>query len=124
MGPTGTPRSAVSIILLSIVTLGIYGLWWQYATFKEMKDHSGTGLGGGLALVLAIFVGFVNPFLMASEVGGLYERSGRTAPVSAVTGVWILLPLVGIIVWLVKTQGALNDYWKQVPAAVASPPAA
>ena len=56
-----------------------------------MKQHSGTGLGGAVALILAIFVGFVMPFLTANEVGGLYERRGQARPVSAITGLWILL---------------------------------
>ena len=45
-GTLGTPRSSLSVILLSIVTLGIYGLYWQYKTFQEMHDHTGEGIGG------------------------------------------------------------------------------
>jgi len=81
-----------------------------------MKDHSGQGVGGAIGLILAIFVGFINPFLMSSEVGNLYGRAGQPKPVSGVTGFWILLPLVGGIVWLVKTQGALNRYWRSLGA--------
>ena len=81
-----------------------------------MKQHTGTGLGGGIALLLTIFVGIVMPFLNSNEVGGLYERKGRPKPVSATTGLWYLLLgwffLVGAIVWFVKTNGALNEYWK------------
>ena len=39
---------------------------------------------------------------------------------SAVTGLWALLLgwffFVGLIVWFVKTNGALNDYWRSVGA--------
>jgi len=115
-GAVGQPRSPLTVILLSIVTLGIYALYWQYKTFQEMKDHSGNGIGGAIGLVLAIFVGIVNPFIMSSEVGGLYEASGRAKPVSTATGAWVLLPLVGWIIWLVKTQGALNEYWQSMGA--------
>jgi hypothetical protein len=41
-----------------------------------MKHHTGEGLGGGIALVLAIFV--------------------------------------GLIVWFVKVNGALNAYWRSL----------
>jgi hypothetical protein len=102
-------------IFLFIITLGIYGLYWYYAVHKEMKDHSGSGLGGPLALVLAFFIGIVMPFLTSSEVGELYERSGRERPVSGLTGLWYfpgMLIIVGPIVWFVKTNGALNDYWR------------
>jgi hypothetical protein len=115
-GPIGQIRSTGTCILLTIVTLGIYTWFWYFNTHEEMKRHSGTGIGGAIALILAIFVGFVLPFLTANEVGGLYERRGEAKPVSAVTGVWILLPLVGAIVWFVKTNGALNDYWRSLGA--------
>jgi Domain of unknown function (DUF4234) len=111
-GPLGTPRSSLSVILLSLVTLGIYGLYWQYKTFEEMKVHAGVGIGGVVGLILAIFLGFLNPFIMSNEVGNMYETAGEERPVSAITGLWILLPLVGAIIWLVKTQGALNRYWE------------
>ncbi len=112
----GTIRSTGTCILLTIVTLGFYTWYWYYQTHEEMKRHSGTGLGGAVALILAIFVGFVMPFITASEVGGLYERRGQAKPVSGMTGLWILLPLIGAIVWFVKTNGALNSYWRSVGA--------
>jgi hypothetical protein len=116
LGAVGTIRSTGTCILLTIVTLGIYTWFWYFKTHDEMKQHSGTGLGGAVALILAIFVGIVMPFLTSHEVGGLYERRGQATPVSAATGLWILLPLVGSIVWFVKTNGALNDYWRSVGA--------
>jgi hypothetical protein len=111
-GPLGKPRSSLSVILLSIITLGIYGLVWQYKTFQEMKDHTGQGIGGGIGLILAIFIGIVNPFLMSAEAGNMYAAAGEEKPVTGVTGCWILLPLIGGIIWLVKTQGALTRYWE------------
>jgi hypothetical protein len=119
-GSIGKVRSTGTCILLTIVTLGFYSWYWYYKTHDEMKQHSGTGIGGGLALVLAILVGIVMPFLSSHEVGGLYERRGQARPVSAVTGLWAL-PLgwfffVGLIVWFVKTNGALNAYWRSLGA--------
>ncbi len=118
-GPVGKVRSTGSCILLSIVTLGIYPMVWYYQTHEEMKRHTGEGLGGGLALVIAIFFGIVLSFLTPGEVGRLYERRGQQAPVSAVTGLWTLLGaiiVIGPIVWFVKTNGALNAYWRSVGA--------
>lgn len=115
-GPAGHVRSTGTGIVLFIVTLGIYGLVWYYKVHSEMKAHSGEGLGGGLALLLGFFVSFVMVFLTPMEVGRLYERRGQQAPVSGLTGLWILLPLVGGIIWFVKTNGALNDYWSSLGA--------
>jgi Domain of unknown function (DUF4234) len=116
VGAIGKPRSWVAVFLLSLVTLGIYGLVWQYKTFQEMKDHTGNGIGGVLGLILALFVGFVNPFIMSAEVGNMYEASGQEKPVRGTTGLWILLPIVGGFIWLAKTQNALSRYWEAAGA--------
>jgi Domain of unknown function (DUF4234)/Cytochrome b(C-terminal)/b6/petD len=119
-GPVGKVRSTGICILLCIVTLGIYGLVWYFMVHDEMRRHSGEGLGGVLALVIAIFFGIVMPFLTSNEVGGLYERAGRPARVTALTGLWYFpgaLILVGPIVWFVKTNAALNDYWRGLGVA-------
>jgi hypothetical protein len=73
---------------LAIVTLGIYSLVWYYQVHDEMKRHTGDGLGGPVALLLAFFIGIVAPFLTAAELGGMYERRGEVKPVSAVTALW------------------------------------
>jgi hypothetical protein len=118
--PVGKIRSTGTCILLTVVTFGIYSLYWYYAVHQEMKRHTGAGLGGGLALLLAFFVGIVMPFVTSNEVGGLYQRRGQHAPVSAATGLWMLLLgwffFVGAIVWFVKTNGALNSYWRSLGA--------
>jgi hypothetical protein len=115
-GPVGTIRSTGTCVLLTIVTLGFYTWYWWYKTHDEMKRHSGEGIGGGIALLLAILVSIVMPFLTSNEVGKLYEREGKKAPVTAVTGLWYLLLgwlfFIGAIVWFVKTNAALNDYWR------------
>jgi hypothetical protein len=118
--PVGKIRVTGTCFVLMVVTLGIYGWVWYFKTHDEMKRHTGTGLGGGIALVLGIFVGVVMPFLSSNEVGHLYERRGQKPPVSALTGLWALLLgwffFVGIIVWFVKTNGALNAYWRSLGA--------
>lgn len=113
-GELGKVRSTGTCILLYVVTLGIYGLYWYFVTHEEMKKHTGDGLGGLVAVLLAIFVGIAMPFLTANEVGNLYAKRGQERPVSAVTGLWYfpgIFILVGPLVWFVKTNGRLNEYW-------------
>jgi len=121
MGPIGKVRGTWAVIGLSIITLGIYGLYYYFATHEEMKRHSGEGVGGAVGLVLAIFgLGLVTPFLLPNEVGNLYARQGRPRPVTATTGLWVLLGsfiLIGPLVWLIKTNGALNAYWRSLGAS-------
>jgi hypothetical protein len=114
-GPIGKVRSTGVCMLLYFVTLGFYGLYWYYATHAEMKRHSGRGIGGGVALLLAIFIGIVMPYINSAEVGDLHAAAGREKPVSAATGLWYfpgIFIIVGPIVWFVKSNGALNDYWR------------
>ncbi len=118
-GPIGQVRSTGMCILLYIVTLGIYGLYWWYQTHEEMKRHTGQGIGGLAALLIGFFVPIVNVFLTPDEVGNLYKRRGQEPPVTALTGLWSAIGwiiLVGPIVWFVKTNNALNDYWRSLGA--------
>jgi hypothetical protein len=104
-------RKPIAVILLSIITIGIYALFWQYASFKEIKAYAGTGIGGGVGLLLAIFVGFVNFFLLPAEVGNLYAADNKEKPISGLTGFWAFIPILGSLIWIVKTQRRLNEFW-------------
>lgn len=118
-GPIGQVRSTGLCILLTIVTLGIYPLVWYYQVHEEMKRHSGTGLGGVLALVLAFFIGIVMPYLTSAEIGELYARRGQEKPVSGLTGLWYFpgaIIIVGPIIWFVQTNAAINNYWRSLGA--------
>lgn len=120
LGPVGKIRGTWAVIGLSLITFGIYGLYYYFATHEEMKQHSGEGVGGALGLVIALFtLGLVTPFLLPNEIGNLYARQGRPRPVSATTGLWVLLGsiiLIGPLVWLIKINGALNAYWRSMGA--------
>ena len=62
----------------------------------------------------------VTYFIVPSEVRYMYEDlDGGTSPVRGITGLWILLPLLGSIIWFVKVQGALNRYWQSKGVAPA-----
>ena len=111
-GPLGEPRGIFFVIAITIITLGIYHLYWVYKVFEEMKQHTGEGLGGVLGLVIALVIGVVNYFVIPSELGKMYSGDGREAPMSGWTGLWIILPIIGWFVWIVKVQGALNRYWE------------
>jgi hypothetical protein len=120
-GPLGNRRGVGFGILLFIVTFGIYGLYWVFKTQEEMKQHTGDGLGGVLGLVIWLLIGAVSAFVIPSEVGKMYAKDGRLAPVTGWTGLWLFpfgVFIIPAIVWFVKVQGALNDYWeaKGVPA--------
>jgi len=114
-GPLGQPRGVGFVILLTIVTLGIYSWYWIYKTMEEMGRHVGEGLGGVLSLVIWILVSPVMAFVTPSEVGKMYARDGQEPPVTGWTGLWLFpfgIFLIPAIVWYVKIQRALNRYWE------------
>lgn len=118
-GPIGQVRGTGLQILLFVVTFGIWAFVYFFQTHEDMKRHSGGGVGGVLALLLSIFAFIVSPFLLSHEVGGLYERRGRPGPVNALTGLWFfpgMFLLVGPLIWFIRTNGALNDYWRSLGA--------
>jgi Domain of unknown function (DUF4234) len=111
LGEAYKVRTAVSVIIFSIITLGIYFLYWTYQVFRELKEHTGQGIGPIIALVIGIVISPVNWFVLPSEIGNMYQAGGQEKPVSGATGFWNLIPFVGWIIWVVKVQGALNRVW-------------
>jgi hypothetical protein len=118
-GPIGRMRPTGMIVLLFFVTLGIWGFVYYFQVHEEMKRHTGQGLGGPWALVIAIIFGLVSPFLLSNEVGQLYDRRGQEPPVSALTALWFfpgIFILVGPFIWFAQTNRALNEYWESLGA--------
>ncbi|SRR5581483_4529273 len=128
MANTGLPgqeRGVALGIFLYIITLGIYGLYWTYMTFDEMKRHTKQGIGGGIALLIGLLtLGIAIHFIAPAEVKRMYESDGREAPVSGVTGFWMFFPILGNFIWFGKVQGSLNTYWQLKKAGHAAAPAA
>jgi len=98
------------VALLSLVTCGIYGLYWAYVTFEELKQHNGEGLGGGLGALLSWLV--AGWLLVIVEIQKMYQADGRESPVEPIEGLWLLIPIAGWFLYMNKVQVALNDYWE------------
>ncbi|MFL5928822.1 MAG: DUF4234 domain-containing protein [Gaiellaceae bacterium] len=116
-GPPGKPRGIGLGILLFIVTLGFYGWYWAYKTQEELRQHTGEGLGGVLALVIWIVIHPVSAFVIPSEIGKMYANDGKHPPMTGWTGLWLFpgeVLLIPAIVWYVKVQRGLNRYWADV----------
>ncbi|MGI8795722.1 MAG: DUF4234 domain-containing protein [Acidimicrobiia bacterium] len=108
-GPIGTPMNPTTVALLSLVTCGIYGIYWAYKTGEELKQHNGDGLGGvALALLTLVIAGW---FLIPAEVEKMYQADGKESPTKPLDGLWLLIPIAGYFLYMNKVQVALNDYW-------------
>jgi hypothetical protein len=110
-GQLGKRRSAGLVILLTIVTCGIWAVVWAYQNGDEMQRYSGKGLGGVVHLLITIFVSPVTMFLLAGEVEQLYRDDHREPPITTLWGLWFLLPIIGNFIWYLRIQDAINGYW-------------
>jgi Domain of unknown function (DUF4234) len=107
----GAFYSPALVILLMIATCGIWGFFWTYRTSEDLKGYNRDGMGGVLGLVIYFLLSVVLMFTIPHEIEQMYRRDGRQSPVSAIWGLWFLLPLIGNIVWYLQVQRALNDFW-------------
>jgi glucan phosphoethanolaminetransferase (alkaline phosphatase superfamily) len=118
-------RSPVVVVLLTIVTFGIYSFYWVYQIGREMKEYNDSGLGPAVNLLLAVLsifagvTGIVLLFTIPNDVRATYEKAGRSTNISALAAFWNLIPLVGSIIWIVKIQHRLNTLWESPSPAVA-----
>lgn len=109
--PLGKARSIGLTILLTIVTFGIWTFFWSYMTGEDLKRYRHDGLGGVVYVIINFLLSPVVMFLMADEVAKLYEDAGEKPPITAVWGLWFLLPLIGHLIWYIRIQNALNTFW-------------
>lgn len=108
-GPIGEARNPQTVAILCLVTCGIYGLYWSYKTFEELKQHNGEGMGGVVGALLSwVIVGW---FLVITEMQKMYEADGKKLAVEPIQGLWVFVPFYGWFPYMAKVQGALNEYW-------------
>ncbi len=117
-------RSPWGVFLLTIVTLGVYYLFWYYQANRELRDYaraSGGGALGGSPLLslLAITVGWIvliPPFI------SMYQTFGRIATAQRIAGIpGEASPLLGLLLFialpimfpleLAYAQIELNKVW-------------
>ncbi len=49
--PVGKVRNPIVVLILGIVTLGIYMIIWYYCIFEELRNWRGQGWSGVLYLI-------------------------------------------------------------------------
>ena len=119
MRPIGKVRSPLVVILLSIITFGIYAIYWHYEMFKETNEFDNEGVTGLVGLLLSIFCTIVVIFMIPWQIGETRKRAGLPEGINAIYGLWVLLPFVGWIVWVVLVQNAANELWESQGAVAA-----
>lgn len=116
--PIGEIRNPLTVVLLSIVTLGFYGLFWAYVMFRDTRDFGRRGFGGVAGLAFAVLLPVLPPFLLPWQVGACRVDAGLDKRVGALKGLWWLLPIAGWIVWVYSVQRAVNELWESKGATI------
>ena len=109
----GTPRNPLMVIILAMLTMGIYGIYWTYCIAEENKRYGGVG-PGGLIKIKKKFIHLVNIYraiMITAETGDMQALNGMPKTVDGTTFFWIFLPILGPFIRLWKLQGAANEVW-------------
>jgi outer membrane protein assembly factor BamD (BamD/ComL family) len=108
----GKTRNAGAVIILIIITFGVYYVIWYYNINKEIKVHDpDQKFSPGWATVALFFpiVNIVSLYNTADRIRKMQKADGShdlISPGSAL--VWLLLFLIG---YFLVVQGAINNHW-------------
>ena len=104
-----TSRSIVMAILLTIVTCGIYGLYWFVVLTNEMNKLSGRDqdMSGGMSLLLSLVTGGIYTIFWAYKMGEKRDIVTGESASSNIVYLFVTLFGFGIIVYALL-QDAIN----------------
>ena len=115
-------RSPIKVLLLLLVTCGLYYFYWVYVTSRDLDAALGeTDIDPAIHVLLFLLTGtlwgFAWDIITAREIAKLQARSGL--PVKDDTVVWLVLDILGagpvvglgLLVPLLQ-QAALNDIYR------------
>lgn len=107
-------RHIAVCVILSIITCGIYGLYWMYCVTDDIKKTSvEKSISGGMAVLLTIVTFSIYGFFWAYKMGDLLEKAkyeqSRSVDSSDLPILYLILQLLFLmIVNLALMQNELN----------------
>jgi heme/copper-type cytochrome/quinol oxidase subunit 2 len=112
----GTRQDPALVLILSLVTCGIYYLVWMHRVSQEVQDALGeTDTNPGLEVLLTIVTCFIYSYFwdwkMAQKIVRLQENVGIRPVDNGV--LYLILNFAGIgVVNTLMQQQQLNDVWR------------
>ncbi len=124
-GQTAKIRNPWLVALFSVITLGIYYLFWYYFVNREMADYgeahnTDIGASPGMSVVAITIGGFiiVPPFVSVFHTGKRMRLTRRVAGTTGGSaGLFLLLSIIPIVNFFapVYLQSELNGAWETLP---------
>lgn len=110
-------RNLATCIILTIVTCGIYGIYWFYSMLKELYILNGEPDNAGTDILLTIVTCGIYSYYLLYQAGkridSIHRRFGLAPKDDSV--IYLILSIFGLsIVAYVLIQGDLNDF--MIPA--------
>lgn len=118
----GRVRSVVLLVLLSVVTLGVYYFIWLFKVNRDLQRHLGDGVNPAGRLALFILVPVIGWFLTilftGRSVRKVQIRAGNERLiVPSYHAVWAaLVPIIGWFVAMGFVQRGANRAWLKLGA--------
>jgi membrane protease YdiL (CAAX protease family) len=119
-GIKGMKRDPLLIIVLSVVTCNIYGIYWLYTIGKEINQKLGREAVSPALSLIGVFCCFpVVLYYLYTVDKACVELSGENnVPYQTNFILWLLLTIVagaGTLFAYFQVQSFLNALWDQTP---------
>lgn len=108
---TITRRGVAQVVIFSIITCGIYALYWLYVTAKELQAATGKAtLSPGILLILGLFVWPAALAILAYDANNSLNmiRAQKGLPQVDNLVLWIILAVLISIVSVALIQNEIN----------------
>ena len=126
-GQSYLKRNPLGVLGLTIITLGIYGLYWYYKANEEILRYTGDQTISPSRSLLAVIPGFlliVPPFIAyyntSNHIVQMQQQRGIQSQISPA-----LVVILALVIWFgmaAYVQEHLNRSWDAAAGAVVPPP--
>jgi len=111
----GVVRNPINVILLTLVTCGIYGIYWMYMVGKEVNAALGReAINPVLAIVSIICFPVLFYYIYLLDNALVELGTATSKPYTSNFLLWVITSLlgVGILIVIIQGQGYLNSVWE------------